>query len=187
MEKWKIASQIVFYVLLPAVILYYRFRKKFRTMFAIGMAITSVFIGFLVSQSFRETYQDALVRLMNEGRYEEARVELRKMLQRDPAELNDVDMHRMINPVMYDRIKKELGSYYTAEAARVARSIDMPGTEDCQVLHRRRVQLHNMNHSIRLCDMAEALGAPPPQWRIDMSRRIDSEKDILSRLEEKCR
>ncbi|MCU0844232.1 MAG: hypothetical protein MUC76_04825 [Spirochaetes bacterium] len=187
MEKWKTATQVVFYVVIPAVILYYRFRKKYKTMFAIGMALTSVFVGFLVSQSFRESYQDGFVRLMNEDRFEEARVELQKMLQRDPAELNDINLHKMINPVMYERMKKDLTRYYAAEAEKVAQSIDMPALQDCQVLHRRRVQLHNMNHSIRLCDMAEALGAPPPAWRQNMLARIESEKELLSRLEAKCK
>ncbi|HSV97870.1 MAG TPA: hypothetical protein VLM75_13190 [Spirochaetota bacterium] len=187
MEKWKIAAQVVFYVVIPGIILYYRFRKKFRTLFAIGMALTSILLGFLVSQSFRESYQDAFVRLMNEDRFEEARVELKKMLQRDPAELNDINLHRMINPVMYERMKKELASYYAAEAEKIARSIDMPAALECRILHQRRVQLHNMNHAMRLCGFAETLGAPSPRWRDVMSRRIESEKELLSHLEEKCR
>ena len=81
MEKWQSLTRVIFYILIPAVILYYRFRKRFRTAFAIGMALTSVLVGFLISQSFRETYQDAFVRLMNENRYEEAREELQKMLR----------------------------------------------------------------------------------------------------------
>ena len=66
MEKWQILTKVVFYILIPGIILYYRFRKKFRTAFALGMALTSIFVGFLVSQSFRESYQDAFVRLMNQ-------------------------------------------------------------------------------------------------------------------------
>ncbi len=187
MEKLKIVSQVIFYVVIPAAALYYRFRKKFRTAFAIGMALTSIFVGFIVSQSFRESYRDAFVRLMNEDRYEDARTELKKMLQRDPAELNEIPMHRMINPVRYERMKKDLASYYSAEAGKVARSIEMPAAEDCRVLHERRVQTHNMSHSLRLCGMAEALGAPSPQWKAEMSQRVESEKEVLARLEEKCR
>ncbi len=117
--------------------------------------------GFLVSQSFRETYQDD-ARALNERRqYEEPRFELRKMLQRDPAELNDVDMHRMINPVMYDRIKKELGFVLYVPRP--------PGSRAPSICPARRIarfftagawQLHNMNHSIRLCDIGGSPGRP---------------------------
>ncbi len=187
MEKWQITAKVVFYVLIPGVILYYRFRKKFRTAFALGMALTSIFVGFLVSQSFRESYQDRFVRLINEDRYEEARLELQKMLQRDPAELGEIDLHRMINPVMYERMKKELAAYYTAEAEKAVRSLGESGPDDCASLHARRLRLHAMNHSLRLCAMAEALGAATPEWQEKMRRGAELEQESLSRLEDRCR
>jgi len=187
MEKWQITAKVVFYVLIPGVILYYRFRKKFRTAFALGMALTSIFVGFLVSQSFRESYQDRFVRLINEDRYEEARLELQKMLQRDPAELGEIDLHRKITPVMYERMKKELAAYYTAEAEKAVKSLGEAGPDDCASLHARRLRLHGMNHSLRLCAMAEALGAATPEWQEKMRRGAESEQESLSRLEDRCR
>lgn len=187
MEKWQSLTRVIFYILIPAVILYYRFRKRFRTAFAIGMALTSVLVGFLISQSFRETYQDAFVRLMNENRYEEAREELQKMLQRDPSELAGIDLHRMINPVMYERMKKELAACYTKEAEKAMRGVGEGGPYECGSLHERRLRLHGMNHSLRLSAMAEALGAGPPEWRGEMLRKSENEREKISGLEEQCR
>ena len=167
--------------------MYYRFRRKFRTAFALGMALTSIFVGFLVSRSFQESYQEVFVRLMNQDRYEEARLEVQKMLQRDPAELGGIDLHRMINPVMYERMKKELAAYYTAEAEKAAKLIGEAGPDDCASLHSRRLRLHGMNHSLRLCAMAEALGAAMPEWREKMLVEAESEKKSLLRLEDRCR
>jgi hypothetical protein len=67
------------------------------------------------------------------------------------------------------------------------RGVGEGGPYECGSLHERRLRLHGMNHSLRLSAMAEALGAGPPEWRGEMLRKSENEREKISGLEEQCR
>ncbi|HDP80215.1 MAG TPA: hypothetical protein ENN21_05165 [Spirochaetes bacterium] len=180
----EILSKILFYGVIPGVIVYFRVKKKYGTAFAIGMAATSLLMGLIVSRTFMPTPAERLVELINDNRYEEAKEQLRYIAQKDPGEVKKIDAGRVLNPVMFERIKRELSSYYLSVAGGIAEKAEIKKEYSRGDEAALKKTTASLEHALRLIDMAENLGAEDPAARrriLSSLERIKTEKAKLER------
>jgi len=182
----EILSKILFYGVVPGIIVYFRVKKKYGTAFAIGMAATSLLLGLIVSRTFLPTPAERLVELINDNRYEEAKEQLRYIVQKDPGEVKKIDARRVLNPVMFERIKRELSSYYLSVAGGIAERAEIKKEYSCDDEAALKNTAASLEHALRLVDMADNLGGEDPGVRKRVSSSLERLKTEKAKLERGC-
>ncbi len=181
------AVKIIFWVVIPAIIIYLRTKKKFKTGFAIGFVLTSMLLGILVSASLTPSPFASFIRNMNNNNFEEAERNFRVILQKDPDDVRFIDRSEIINQVKYDRMRDKLYKEYITIAEDNISSTPVPETENCRDIVKVEKAISDMVHSMRVVKMAEALG---PE-RVDLKKRIAERKEKIAEkleaLDAKCR
>ncbi len=182
----ELLSKIVFWVLIPLVIVYFRVKKKYGTAFALGMVATSLFFGLLASRSFIEKPYARVVRLMNENRYEDAKRELQYLLQKDPSEAQKIDQGKILNPVMYKRIKDDLSSFYLSVAGNIISKHEGKYDPGCGEEKQLSEKGNEITHALRLIEMAQSMGPGGDVLRNRALSISDRYTMLQEHLKKKC-
>ncbi len=179
--------KLIFWVLIPAIIIYYRTQKKFKTGFAIGFVLTSLLLGVLVSASMQTSPFDAFMKHMNSNNYEEAEKDLRIILQRNPDDIQLIDESEIINRVKYERIKKKLYREYVDIAENNLEEVPLEYDENCRNIERVEKNHFALQHALRLAGMAEVLGPEKKDLKKKIIKKRNRVKKVLERMDDKCR
>lgn len=181
------AIKIIFWVIIPAVIIFFRTQKKFKTGFTIGFVLTSLLLGVLLSASLTPSPFNSFIRNMNNNNFEEAERNFRVILQKDPDDVRLIDKSKIINQVKYERLKKKLYGEYVEIAEDNISGTPVRETENCRDIIKVEKDHFAMVHSLRVVDMAEAIGPDKPELRKRLAARRDKIAEKLESLDAKCR
>ncbi len=178
--------KLIFWVVIPGVIIYFRAKKKFKTGFAIGFVLTSLLLGLLVSASLQTSPFDTFIQHMNSNKYEQAERDLRVILQGNPDDIRLIDESKIINRVKYERMKKKLYDEYVEIAENNLAEIPVKEYEDCKKIVKARKNNAAMDHALRMLHMAESIGPEKKELEEEIIKKRDRLEKILDAMNERC-
>lgn len=181
-----IIIQIIFWAAIPAVCIYYRVKKKINTSFAFFGIFTSFILGLILIGTFMEDPSEKFIEYMNRNKIEEARRELRIILQKNPADIKKIDKREIINLDAFRRMKAGLEREYLEIIEKSLERYKIDGNAECAGLDDVKKDLAGLLNAQRLLEMAESIGKERPRIDKSLSGRIARGKGIISALEEKC-
>ncbi|GEM_PF-1790430 len=180
------AAYLIFWFIIPLLCVYFRIRKKIKTGFALGMVLTSLFLGFITANTFQETIEQRFVRLVNEQKLSEAERVLQWILQKNPRDLQKIEISQILDREAFRKLKKKLADNYMRIIRTTLDSVE-PSKNDCDDIEELRDTVARMKNSLRLLEMAEALGEKDSGMRDAVQAGIERNTEALARLEGKCR
>ncbi len=178
-------SQVLFWAILPLICILFRIKKKIKTSFTLFGIFTSLLLGLLFTGTFQKIPLEQVVNFMNENRFEEAKRELKFIIQNKPDDLEKIETGKIINIVAFERMKVKIAEEYLAIANRYI-NYRINEKADCNVLYKEKESLTALENSLRLLEMAESIGEEQPQTKKKIMGRIKKGNEIISRIEEKC-
>lgn len=180
-------TYIFFWILLPLASIYFRLKKRISTGFAIGLVLTSFFLGYITANTFEERNEERLVRLINEKKLAEAEDVLRWIVQKNPQDINNIDSAGIQDPLLFKEMKDKLGTRYIAIVTEIMDSHQISESSRCDDIDENRNVMAKLEHARRLLAMAESLGKDRKDREGILRERIEEGKKIITRLEADCR
>lgn len=180
-------TYIFFWILLPLTSIHFRLKKRIGTGFAIGLILTSFFLGYITANTFKEGNEERLVRLINEKKLAEAEDVLRWIVQKKPQDIKNIDKASIHDPLLFKEMKDKLGTQYIAIVTEIMDSYQISETSRCGEIDENKNVIAKLEHALRLLTMAENLGKDRKDMEGSLKERIGEGKKVLSRLEAGCR
>lgn len=180
-------AYIIFWILLPATVIYYRYRKRIKTGFAIGVIITSVAIGFLGAHSFEEPVEKQFIRLMNEKKYKEAEKVFAWIVQRNHEDVKNINSDLIGDPDKFDKMKRNLEKKYIDIADEIISEGKIRNIKTCDELIIGRRKINRLHHGLRMIQMAESLGFLRNNMRNQLQQNIEQSKIVVEASKDICK
>ncbi|TFH39939.1 MAG: hypothetical protein E4G96_08400 [Chrysiogenales bacterium] len=95
--------RVVFLVLIPAVALFFRVKRKITNGFTVGVIITSFLLGILISGSISEDPVKAFIRVINTGDEVQSKTALKRVIQLEGDAYRRIDETKITRPDLYKK------------------------------------------------------------------------------------
>ena len=179
-------AYVIFWVAVPLLTVFFRIQKKVNTGFAIGIVLTSFLLGLITANSFKESYEDRFVRLLNNNKINEAEIVLMRMLQENPLNIHRINNSDIVNQVIYKRIKSKLAKRYLKIVDSIKSRYHISDSYRCEEIHKARESVSNLDHALRLLLAVDSIGVMKSKGKEDLKRRIERGRRIISITEKNC-
>jgi hypothetical protein len=190
MENWheflRILIKVVFIVIVPAFIIYFRVKKKIKTGFAFGAIIMSLVVSLMGVASIYEDPADIFIKEMNAGNYEESKRLYKIIIQGGPEKIAEVDENKIIYREHFSRIKNELIAEYEEIAERIYKNASVEEVEDCGNLVKQEKNLSDLKHALNLVNYSISIGGSNEILHNNLVSRIENGKKTVADNKEKC-
>ncbi len=190
MENWhdflKILIKVVFIVIVPVFIVYFRVKKKISTGFAFGAIIMSLVVSLMGVASVYEDPADIFIREMNAGNYEESKRLYKIIIQGGPEKIEEVDENKIIYRENFSRIKSELISEYEKIAERIYNTVSVDEVEDCADIVKQEKNLSDLKHALNLVNYSKSIGGSNETLHENLTSRIENGEKTITDNKEKC-
>lgn len=191
MENWheflKMMIKVVFIVLVPALIIYYRIKKRVNTGFAIGAILMSFIISLIGVASIYEDPADIFIKEINAGNYEESKRLYKIVIQGGPEKLAAIDENKIIYRENFAKIKSELITEYENIAARINNTVSVARVDDCSELVKQEKNLSDLKHALNLVNYSMSIGGTNTELHEKLKANIENGQKIIAGMEEECR
>jgi hypothetical protein len=181
------AAYFIFWFFIPLICVYFRIRGKIKTGFALGMVITSLFLGFITANTFKEKIEQRFIRLINEQKISEAERVLQWILQKNPRDLQKIEISHIRDRGAFQRMKQKLAHNYMDIVRTTLDSVELPKNIGCDDIEELRDDVARIRNALRLLEMVEALGEKNAGMRVQLQTSIDRKTEAVARLESACR
>ena len=190
MENWlsisKIIVKFVFYFFIPALTIFFRFRKKIKTGFAVGIILTSFILAIFGTASISEDPFISFEKHINNKNHDEAKRSLKIIIQFGPNYVKKINENKIVYKDLYKKIKKELISEYEEIGQRYLNEYNINDT-DCSRLVKNKENLSNLNHGITLINFSESIGGKHAVLKNQLLERVNKGDIIISKLDSQCK
>ncbi len=178
--------RVVFLVLIPAVALFFRVKRKISNGFTVGVIITSFLLGILISGSISEDPVKAFIRVINTGDEVQSKTALKRVIQLEGDAYGRIDETKITRPDLYKKLTSGLEKEYSDIAKRhYEKSRELP-EETCVNLRGYESAVYNLGHALRVSRYAGMLGGDQPALRDDITKTLEEAVKKLKVLREKC-
>jgi len=191
MDNWvelsKIFIRALFFAVIPAVIIYFRYKKKTSTGFSAGMIITSFLIGIIAYSSVQEDPVEKFIYLLNSNKAIEAKKEYKKIIQSGPKELAKIDERDIIYKDLYKKIRTELVLEYNGIAQRYFDTYQADTDVNCKDIAGLDKRLGSLKHAVKLIEFSESIGRNNNPLKSKLNKKIKSADKKFISLKEECK
>ena len=178
--------RVFFIILVPAVAVFFRLRKKIRTGFTAGIMLVSFLLGVLVSGSIQEDPVKVFTRTINTGNEEGAKIALKRVIQLEGDAFGRIDAAKITRPDLYRKLVSDLVREYGDIARRHYQGNRALPDATCDHLNDYETAVHNLGHALRVSRYAAMLGGGDPSLRNDISASFDNAAARLGGLRTRC-
>lgn len=184
-DMLQMGLKVVFYFIIPAVVIYFRIKKKIKTGFAVGILMLSFILGVLFSASFQ---QDPVEQFMNNinNNSSETKKSLKILIQYGPEYLHKIDENKIIYPDVYKKLKDELIYEYSSIAEDYYNKYSIEETGDCSEYVAKKNIFENLLHGMKLIEYSESIGGRHEELKKRLAKKIENSKEIIDIIEKKC-
>ena len=182
----QIIIKVIFLGIIPFFLVYFRFRKKISTGFAVGAFLASFIVSLIGVASVYTDPFDSFYDSINSNSYEEAKKNYRIIVQYGPDKLSKIDEDKVIYKKHYKRMRKELVTEYENIADRYLHKNDIKEIKDCGKLFDYEKILNNLRHALRLSNYALSLGGKNEELKNIIAKRINEGEKKFSSLRDRC-
>jgi len=178
--------KLVFIVLVPSFIIFFRIKKKVSTGFALGAIFMSFVISIISVASLYEDPADIFIREINAGNYEESKRLYKIIIQGGPDKLAEVNENKIIYKDNLSRIKRELISEYEEIAERIYKSVSVDEVDDCADMVLQEKNLKKLKHALNLVNYSMSIGSSNQMLHSNLTSRIDNGEKTFADIKKKC-
>jgi hypothetical protein len=190
MENWheflQILIKVVFIVLVPALIIYFRVKKKISTGFAFGAIIMSLVVSLMGVASIYEDPADLFIKEINAGNYEESKRQYKIIIQGGPEKIAEVDENKIIYRENFSRIKNELIAEYEEIAERIYKTESVEKVEDCADRVTQEKSLSSLKHALNLLNYSRSIGGTNTLLYEKITTAIEKGEKTVEENKGKC-
>lgn len=184
-EFIRLGLKVIFYFILPGIVIYFRIRKKINTGFAVGVLLLSFVIGVLTSASFQKDPVDLFINQINNNA-SEAKGSLKILIQYGPEYIEKIDENKIIYKDEFKKLKAELIKEYSSIAQDFYNKYTVKESTDCSEYLTQKNYYGYLLHAMKLINYSESIGGRHEELKNRLSKKIDNSKLIMDSLEEKC-
>ncbi|MDY6967492.1 MAG: hypothetical protein SVR08_02380 [Spirochaetota bacterium] len=181
-----VLTYIFFGGVIPIICIFFLFRKKISVGFSLGGILTSLLLGLIIVATLQTKNTNSFVDLLNSGKYNDAKLVLQQILQNDVDNIQKIDINEIVNPDIFERLKKELEEQYLKIANKLIDENKIEESVNCKSLGVNKAKIAKLKHSMRLLRMAESIGDDQYLAKENLLKKINYGNDIISRLEKNC-
>ncbi|HOO70405.1 MAG TPA: hypothetical protein PK926_01500 [Spirochaetota bacterium] len=189
MDDWQqylhMAVKILFILVIPGIALFFRFKKKIKTGFAVGIMLTSFVLGIIASASIQKNPLEEFYYSINNN-FDEAKSDYKIIVQYGPEMLEKIDESRIIYKDKYELLKKELIGEYSEIAQRYANLYTVSDTGNCKDLLTQKYNFQNLENALQLVEYSESIGGKHSELKTSLENKIRKYEPIIAGFEEKC-
>ena len=182
----------IFWAVLPAILIYFRLKKKIDTKFTLAFIIFSFILSFLIISTIRVS-QDNLLKdlklaLLNNN-FEEIKKNYQIIVQAGPEKIAAVDKQDLFKGRLdlYQKIKRTCGQEYLQIAREYYQKKRIEDSNNCLDLTKEINNLGYLKHALRLLDYANLIGAEDKNLREKLNDKIEIGIKLIAEIEEKCK
>ena len=159
--------EAVFYLLIPLTALFFRYKKKVTTGFAVGITLSSLILGLIsVATTVRSDPVPLFMREVNLKNYDEAKRGYKIIIQHGPDYLNKINEADIIDLSFFEKIKKDTADEYIKIAKDNYESCSFEDDSN------REAGLDKLKHALKLLSMSENIGYPQPELKSKIEKKI---------------
>ncbi|MDR3237158.1 MAG: hypothetical protein LBT84_01510 [Spirochaetia bacterium] len=163
--------QAVFYLLIPITAIFFRYKKKITTGFALGVSFSSFALGLLsVATVVRADPLAEFMREINHKNmnYEEAKRKYKIIVQGGPNHLEKIKTEDIIDPSVFQKIKEDTASDYKKTAGDIYKSCALKDVTEDQL----RENTAKLKHALKLLEMSESIGIPQNELKNKIEEKL---------------
>ena len=182
----KILLKILFFAGLPCLVIYFRYKQKITTGFAVGMVLTSFLLGLISVSSFTPDLHKQLAAEINAKELDKAEHTLRLIVQGGPEEIEKIDDKGFIHPDVYRRLRLKLVNDYLGIAEKHESECSLHQDVSCSELTEQKSKLAKLKHALKLIGFAESIGGTDLNLKKNLSAKVADGEKVLKKLKTKC-
>ena len=176
----------VFWILIPAVTIFFRVKKKLKTGFAVGIMLLSFAIGLLTQATIHEDPFSQFYGAINQKNEKEATKQFKILIQYGPEHLGEIDETKIVYKSLFVKIKSNLKEEYGSIAERLYNKYSVDPKAPCSELVANRKNHGNLKHAMRLIEFSESIGGTHDDLKEKLKSKTGIATQSLDVLEEKC-
>jgi len=163
--------EAIFYLIIPLTALFFRYKKKITTGFAIGIALSSFALGLIsIATAVRNDPVSAFMKEVNLKNYDEAKRSYKIVIQHGVDYLNKINETDIIDLSFFKKIKEDTAAEYIKIAKDNYESCSFENDSTGEA------NLDKLKHALKLLSMAESIGQPNPELKDKIEKKIASAK-----------
>jgi|GEM_PF-661128 len=182
----KIALRVLFFLIIPAITIYFRFKKKISTAFVVGIIITSVIFGYMTIASVKRDPVTKFIELINQKKYSEAKSQLQIVIQFGPKKVKEIKEKNIAYIGLYNQMKGELRIYYYNLAKKYNDKHQIKDITTCDDLKKHVEKMKFLKHAQLLTTFAESIGGKDPIKKV-ITAKIATGKKIRKSYTKECK
>jgi len=186
MQISRILIKFIFIAAIPALAVYFRFKKKIKTGFTAGIILTSLILSVIGSTSVQEDQNMKFINLLNNHKIDEAAKAFRIVIQYGPERVAMIDEKKIVDIELYQKMKNDLAVEYIRIARKQLENFTVTDFTSCTDLVTQKKNLSSLKHGMNLLKYAESIGGFSPEIKAGLEKKISKGDPILSRMDEKC-
>ena len=186
MEILRIVLKVVFWGILPAVIFYYRYKKKFTTGFSIGAVVTCLIFGALSIATVKEDPVKKFMTVVNAKNYEESKNSYKVLIQYGPEYLKKIQGNEIIDIEFHEKLKKDIISEYHDIADRYNRTVTVKKINTCDKYVEEMENFHKLKHAIVLLKYAGYIGGAFSDLEKSLQEKISAAEQVVVENKKLC-
>jgi len=186
MEILRIVLKVVFWGILPAVIFYYRYKKKFTTGFSIGAVITCLIFGVLSIATVKEDPVTKFMTAVNTKNYEESKKSYKVLIQYGPEYLKKIQRNEIIDLEFHEKLKKDIISEYHGIADRYNRTVAVKKITTCDKYVEEMRKFQKLKHAIVLLNYAGHIGGVFSDLETSLQEKISAAEPVVAENKKLC-
>ena len=167
--------EIIFYLCIPLTALFFRYRKKITTGFAVGVSLSSLILGLIsVATVTRNDPVSVFMKEVNLKNYDEAKRSYKIIVQHGSDYLNKINEADIIDLSFFKKIKEDTAGEYIKIAKDNYESCSFEDDSD------KKAALDKLKHALKLLSMSESIGRPYPELKDKIEKKItDANQSFL--------
>ncbi len=187
MEVVRIVLKVLFWGILPLIIFYFRYKKKLTTGFAIGSVLTCLIFGLLSVATVKEDPVERFMHSVNMKEYDQAKRDYKILIQYGPEYLEKVDESQIIDPVFFQKVKKDVLDEYFKIATRYEKDCRVKKIFHCKDVVTQEKNLHRLKHAETLLKYAGYIGGEDKKLSESLKKKIAVGEELMEKNRETCR
>lgn len=180
MEIVRLALKVLFWGILPAVIFYYRYKKKLTTGFSIGAVLTCLIFGVLSIASVKEDPVSEFMTAMNTKNYEESKRNYKVLIQNGPEYLEKIKSNEIIDLEFFEKLQKDVIAEYHGIAESYNRTVTVQKVKTCDKYVKEIRNFQKLKHAILLLKYAGHIGGVFTDLERSLQEKISAAEPVIA-------
>jgi hypothetical protein len=177
---------VIFYLIIPAIMIYFRLRKRIATGFALGVVFLSFILGIITVSSFEPDPLQTFYSEINHKHFQKARAVYKVLIQYGPEQLKQVKRERIVYLDEFDAMVQGIYEEYISLVKKISGEISINCDIPCRKKSEIEKSIAKLKHALTLLEYAQSIGEDKPELRKLLDEKIERGGKRLEELSRRC-